>query len=129
MSERVTLVMCVYNQLALTRACLGSLRATTEPFRLVAIDNGSTDGTREFFRHLETPYPLRVISGESNASVIASLNRAWRAAETEFLCLLHNDTELLEPEWLAPPPPPPHEPPGGVAGPYRAQPRGEGGRF
>ncbi|PYM36335.1 MAG: hypothetical protein DME17_10295 [Candidatus Rokuibacteriota bacterium] len=100
-SERVTLVMCLYNQLALTRACLASLRETTEPFRLVVIDNGSTDGTREFLQRFEAPYPLWIISSESNASVIASLNRAWQTAETEFLCLLHNDTELLEPEWLA----------------------------
>src|SRR5207302_180868 len=101
MTERVTLVMCLYNQLALTRACLASLRETTEPFRLVVIDNRSTDSTREFLQRFEAPYPLWVISSESNASVIASLNRAWRTAETEFLCLLHNDTELLEPEWLA----------------------------
>ncbi len=101
MSERVTLVMCLFNQLALTRACLESLRATTEPFRLVVIDNGSTDGTREFFRRYDSPPPLRFIESASNDSVIASLNRAWRDVETEFLCLLHNDTEMLEPEWLA----------------------------
>jgi GT2 family glycosyltransferase len=100
MRERVTVVMCLYNQLALTRACLASLRETTEPFRLIVIDNGSTDGTREFLQSFEAPYPLWIISSESNASVIASLNRAWRTAETEFLCLLHNDTELREPEWL-----------------------------
>ncbi len=85
MRELVTLVMCLYNQLALTRACLASLRETTEPFRLVVIDNGSTDGTREFLQRFEAPYPLWIISSESNASVIASLNRAWRTAETEFL--------------------------------------------
>jgi len=129
MSERVTLVMCVYNQLALTRACLESLRATTEPFRLVVIDNGSTDGTREFFHHLETPHPLRVISSESNASVIASLNRAWRAAETEFLCLLHNDTELLEPEWLARLLRALDEPRVGLAGLYGAKRVRKDGRF
>jgi GT2 family glycosyltransferase len=101
MSERVTLVMCLYDQLSITRTCLQSLRLTTEPFRLIVIDNGSTDGTRGFLKGLDVPYPLRLIFSESNVSVIASLNRAWRAAETEFLCLLHNDTEMLEPEWLA----------------------------
>ena len=101
MSERVTLVMCLFNQLPLTRACLESLRKTTEPFRLVVIDNGSTDGTREHFQRFDYPYPLRFVTRESNASVIAALNQAWREVETEFLCMLHNDTEMLEPEWLS----------------------------
>src|SRR5437667_9993512 len=97
MSERVTLVMCLYNQLALTRACLDSLRATTEPFRLVVIDNGSTDDTREFFGRFEYPFPLRFVASGSNASVVASLNRGWRAAATECTGRLHNDPERLAP--------------------------------
>ncbi len=101
MSARVTLVMSVFNQLELTRACLESLRVTTEPFRLVVIDNGSTDGTREFFERFPYPFPLDYDYYGVNTSVIASLNRAWRRVETEFLCLLHNDTEMLEPTWLA----------------------------
>jgi GT2 family glycosyltransferase len=96
----VTLVLPLFNQLALTRRCLDSLRTTTEPFRLVAIDNGSTDGTRELLRAFPYPYPLRVIENDDNRSVIASLNRAWPAVETAWLCFLHNDTEMLDPAWL-----------------------------
>jgi GT2 family glycosyltransferase len=100
MSERVTLVMSVFNQLALTRACLESLRATTEPFRLVVVDNGSTDGTRAFFAQFPYPFPLVFDDWGVNTSVIASLNRACRRVETEFLCLVHNDTEMITPDWL-----------------------------
>jgi GT2 family glycosyltransferase len=101
MSPRVTLVMSVFNQLPLTRACLASLGASTEPFRLVVIDNGSTDGTREFFERFPYSVPLVYDDYGVNTSVIASLNRAWRWVETEFLCLLHNDTEMVTPDWLA----------------------------
>ncbi|MBI4593422.1 MAG: glycosyltransferase [Candidatus Rokubacteria bacterium] len=101
MRERVTLVMPLFNQLPLTRACLDRLAATTEPFRLVVIDNGSTDGTRELFRRFPYPYPLRFIESDDNHSVIAAFNRAWPAAETEFVCLMHNDTEMVDPRWLA----------------------------
>ncbi len=101
MSARVTLVMCVFNQLPLTRACMDSLRATSEPFNLVVVDNGSTDGTREFFERFEYAFPLRYDPYGINTSVIASLNRGWRCAETEYICLLHNDTEMVEPEWLS----------------------------
>lgn len=101
MGARVTLVMSVYNQVGLTRACLESLRPTTAPFCLVVIDNGSTDDTAALFTRFEYPYPLRFERNPVNTSVIATLNRAWRYAETEYLCFLHNDTEMVEPAWLA----------------------------
>jgi GT2 family glycosyltransferase len=98
--ERVSVVMLVFGRLPLTRACLDSLRKTTEPFRLVVIDNGSTDETPGFFERFAYPYPLRFERNATNQPVIATLNRAWRLAETEFVCILHNDTEMLEPAWL-----------------------------
>ncbi len=101
MGVRVTIVMSVFNQLGLTHSCLESLRRTTEPFRLVVIDNGSTDGTPQFFERFEYPYPLRFERHLENRSVIVTLNRAWRLADTEDVCILHNDTEMVEPEWLA----------------------------
>ena len=98
--ERVTLVLPHFNQLSLTRRCFDSLATTREPFRLVVIDNGSTDGTREMLRAFPYPYPLLAIENDGDRSVIASLNRAWPEARTEFICLLHNDTEMLDPAWL-----------------------------
>src|SRR2546422_5780781 len=74
--------MCVFNGLEDTRACLESLRATTEPFRLVVMDNGSTDGTTEFFTRFPYPYPLTFARSPANDGVIAALNRAWRLADT-----------------------------------------------
>src|SRR5687768_4685900 len=98
--ERVTIVMSVFGRLELTRACLESLRATTEPFRLVVIDNGSTDETPQFFERLVYSAPLHFERNATNQPVIATLNRAWRLADTEFVCILHNDTEMLDPTWL-----------------------------
>ncbi len=100
MRARVSLVMCVHDQLALTRACLDSLRATTEPFELVLLDNGSTDGTRAFFERFAYAFPLHYRRSEENEPVIAQLNRGWRLAGTDVVCLLHNDTEMLDPGWL-----------------------------
>jgi GT2 family glycosyltransferase len=99
-SARVTVVMCVHNQLDLTRACLESLRATTEPFELVVVDSGSTDGTGAFVAGLDWPRPLHYERSDINPSVIGQLNRGWRRARTDVVCLLHNDTEMVEPRWL-----------------------------
>jgi GT2 family glycosyltransferase len=127
--ERVTLVLPLFNQLALTRGCLESLAPTTEPFRLVVIDNGSTDGTRELFRTFPYPYPLRFIENDNNASVIASLNRAWRAVETDVVCFLHNDTEFIDPAWLTTLVHALDDPGVGMSGLFGAKRMRRGGRF
>src|SRR5439155_483031 len=77
-APRVSLVMCVFNGLGDTRACLESLRATTEPFRLVVMDNGSTDGTPEFFERFPYPYPLVFARRPANDGVIAAAERGRR---------------------------------------------------
>jgi len=97
---RVSLVIVVFNQLALTRRCLESLRPTTASFDLVVVDNGSTDGTSEFFLSFPYPYPLRYHRNGENLGLIKALNQGWRLAVREFVCFLHNDTEMREPRWL-----------------------------
>jgi GT2 family glycosyltransferase len=127
--ERVTLVMAVFDRLPLTRACLESLRGTTEPFRLVVVDNGSSDETPRFFERFAYPYPLHFERNATNQPVIATLNRAWRLAETEFLCILHNDTEMLEPTWLTRLLAPLADPDVGVTGLYGVKRIRRDGRF
>jgi O-antigen biosynthesis protein len=97
----VAVVLCLHNQVALTRACLDSLRATTEAFSIVVVDNGSTDETVDLLRTWEYRFPLRVRRNADNGPVIRAFNQGWRLADTEYVCLLHNDTELLEPAWLS----------------------------
>ncbi len=96
-----TVILVVYNQLALTRACLESLAPTTDPFDLCVIDNGSTDGTEEFFRHFPYAYSLRYERNDGNVGLIRGLNQGASLARSEFLCFLHNDTVMLERGWLA----------------------------
>lgn len=92
--------MAVFNQLPLTRACLESLRPTTLPFELVLVDNGSSDGTADFCRSFPYPFPLRYHRNEDNLGLIRALNQGWRLASEEFVCFLHNDTEMRDPRWL-----------------------------
>jgi GT2 family glycosyltransferase len=121
MRARVTLVMAVLDGLALTQACLESLRATTEPFQLAVVDTGSTDGTAELFERFPYPYPLAFERRPPGGSVIAALNRAWALAETDVLCFVHNDIEVVEPRWLARLLAALDAPGGGLAGLYGAK--------
>src|SRR5207249_1097059 len=48
---RTSIVLVTHNLLALTRQCLDSIRhCTDEPYELIVVDNGSTDGTVEYLR-------------------------------------------------------------------------------
>src|SRR3990172_12588563 len=89
-----------FNQLSLTRACLESLRPTTVTFDLVVVDNGSTDGTAEFLRAFPYPFPFRAHRNGENLGLIRALNQGWRLAGGEFVCFLHNDTEMRDPRWI-----------------------------
>jgi GT2 family glycosyltransferase len=64
------------------------------------IDNGSTDGTQEFFRHCPYRYSLSYQRNHEKVGLIHGLNQGSRLARGEFLCFLHNDTVVLEREWL-----------------------------
>jgi len=124
---RTTVVLVLYNQVALTRACLASLRATTAPFSLCVVDNASSDDTEAALR--ETPWPLDYAWNAENVGLIRALNQGAARVATEFACFLHNDTEMLEPEWLTRLEAAASRPDVGLAGLYGAQGLRRDGRF
>jgi GT2 family glycosyltransferase len=97
----ISVVMPVYNQLALTRACLESLRGTSELFELCVVDNASTDGTEAFFRAWAFPFRRRYHRNTENVGLIRALNQGAALADGDVLCFLHNDTEMRDVRWLA----------------------------
>lgn len=99
---QVSFIIPVFNQLAHTQACLASLQASvwsTLTHEIILIDDGSTDGTRQFLSEL--PPPAIVLLNERNLGYAAANNRAARIAQGEFLALLNNDV-VLSPGWLQP---------------------------
>jgi GT2 family glycosyltransferase len=106
MAERIvpaptSVVLVVFNQLSLTRACLESLQTTTAPFDLCIVDNGSTDDTPAFFRELGASCPLTYHRNDANVGLIQALNQGARLGQGETLCFLHNDVEMRDQHWLA----------------------------
>ena len=97
-----SVVMAVYNQLALTRACLDSLRGTSEEFELCVIDNGSSDGTEQHFTRERHYFPVRYHRNADNVGLIRALNQGAALAAGDVLCFLHNDTEMKDVRWLGP---------------------------
>jgi len=79
--------------------CLPALSRQTYPdHEVVIVDNGSTDGSREW---LAREWPsVRVIDARANIGFARANNVAIGASDSEWVALLNNDT-MPEPGWLA----------------------------
>ena len=95
-------VIPVFNRLAYTRACLVSLRQQTRTdFRIIVVDDGSTDGTGAM---LTTEFPeVEVVRGTGNlfwtAGVNAGLRRALALGATALMTM--NNDVLALPDFIA----------------------------
>jgi GT2 family glycosyltransferase len=125
----ISVVVPVYNQLALTRACLASLRGTSEPFELCVVDNASSDGTDAFLAATPLPFPRRYHRNVENVGLIRALNQGAALAEGDVLCFLHNDTEMRDVRWLGRLRAALEEPGVGLAGLYGARRIRRDGRY
>ena len=99
----VSVIIPTRDRVELLRPCVESvLRLTTyEPFEIIVVDNGSTDGaTLAYLKGLELRPSVRVLSYDRPYNYSAINNFAARSTAGDFLCLLNNDTEVLEPDWL-----------------------------
>jgi glycosyltransferase involved in cell wall biosynthesis len=95
---RVSILLTCYQHRAYIEAAVEGIRAQTyRDFEIIAIDDGSQDGTREW---LAEQTDLRVILNEKNLGTYGTLNRALAEAQGEFVAVL-NDDDVWMPEKLA----------------------------
>lgn len=102
----VTLIIPTHDKVELLRACVESLSRTTyRDFQVMVVDNDSKEPeTLAYLREIERRPNVRVerISNNGNPFSYARINNeAVRRAQTEFVLLLNNDTEVREPRWLS----------------------------
>ena len=96
-SMAVSVVLPVYNQLALTRACLDSLRGTSEPFELCSRRQRVHRRHRRLLPDGGTPRPLAGTTAMPTTSAfMLALNQGATLAAGDVLCFLHNDTEMRD---------------------------------
>ena len=92
-----SIIILTYNEIKYTRQCIESIRIYTEPsYELVLVDNGSSDGTREFLSSLDG---ARVILNDTNRGFAGGCNQGLSVAGGENILLLNNDT-VVTPFWL-----------------------------
>jgi GT2 family glycosyltransferase len=91
----LTLVIPVHNGLALTQQCVETIRRyTTIPYRILLVDNGSTDGTAEW----ADADNVECLSLGANRGFAAGCNAGVRATLGRYAVILNNDT-VLSPGW------------------------------
>jgi GT2 family glycosyltransferase len=98
-SPSVTVIVLNYNGARHLAPCFSSLEGLEYPaVTLMLADNGSTDDSLELMRRR---FPgVRVAAMGANLGFAEGYNRAVRAADTEYVALLNNDTRVAA-TWLA----------------------------
>ena len=98
----ISFVTGLYNCLDYTKSFLKSLEETVQDvdYETILIDDGSSDGTREFLSTLSDP-PYTVLFNDENRGFAWSNNRGATHARGTYLCLLNNDI-VLKSGWLTP---------------------------
>lgn len=87
---RSTVVIPNYNGIKYIEKCLHSL--AEEPARIIVVDNGSEDGSRELVREKFPDVELRCL--ERNYGFCRAVNEGMARSKTTYVILLNNDTEV-----------------------------------
>jgi glycosyltransferase involved in cell wall biosynthesis len=98
MCAQVTVFLPTYDGLPLVRQTVATLLAQDTPdFEVLALDDGSTDGTAEALVALAEP--RLVVERFDHGGLVASWNRALERARSPFFAIAHQD-DLYDPEFL-----------------------------
>ncbi len=99
----VSIIIPTRDRVDLLRQCVDSLVRTTYPaFEILIVDNDSSDPeTVEWLEAFDNGHDHRVIPAPGPFNYSAVNNIGACEASGELLLLLNNDTEVIEPDWLA----------------------------
>jgi len=99
----VTILIPHYQTLDAVRLCLRSIRRhTAPPYRVLVLDNGSSDASIDYLRGLA--WIECVSTGVRNDLVSAqasALNAGAARVDTPYFLVIHSDTYVHRPGWLA----------------------------
>jgi len=94
-TDMTDIVIVTHNRLEFTNRTLKHLHERTRsPFRLIIVDNGSTDGTRDVLNAI--PAPHKVILLPENKGLEVAKNVGLEQVETEFY--VDSDNDILVPD-------------------------------
>jgi hypothetical protein len=99
MHEQTDIICLVHNQLPITKGFIDRLFKYTDNFRLIFVDNGSTDGTAEFLSEGRNKGQWTVLSPGKNLGVIEGRNLGAKEVKSKYFLNIDNDQYVKE-DWL-----------------------------
>ena len=98
MTPIVTIIILNWNGQNVLEACLESLqRQTFRHFRVIVVDNGSTDGSPDLAARVFPTAEIMALG--RNTGFARGNNIGFAAVDSPYTALLNNDTEA-HPDWL-----------------------------
>ncbi|WP_405305676.1 glycosyltransferase family 2 protein [Methanobrevibacter sp.] len=61
---------------------------------VIIVDNGSTDGSREYIKNNNFKFPVKLIENTENLGFAPAVNQGIRKAQYEYIFSLNNDTQV-----------------------------------
>ena len=99
-TPRISLVIPIYNAERFLGECLASLaKQTFRDFEVIAVNDGSTDGSLALLRRLEKEYGFLRVIDQENGGVSAARNNGMAAARGEYLGFVDAD-DYVSPRYL-----------------------------
>ena len=91
--KEITIIIPHYNGIEILDDCLQSLvKNSYTSYHTIVIDNGSSDGSREF---VKAKYPwVELLVNSENLGYSGACNQGIDLAKTEYILLLNNDTVM-----------------------------------
>ena len=94
---KFSIIIPVYNVAPYLRECLDSVLAQSyEDWEVVAVDDGSTDGSSEILREYESKDSRFTVIRQGNAGVSAARNTALKIASGDYLVYVDGDDYLSD---------------------------------
>lgn len=95
--NKYSITFACYNALDYTKKCIESMVETGTPLeRLIIVDNGSTDGTREYLSKL--PIGHRIFNNQNLGCGVA-WNQGALHFQSEWTIIMNNDV-IVSPSWI-----------------------------
>src|SRR4051812_47638309 len=92
---QISVIMPVYNRAGTVRRAIDSVLAQEfHEFELIAVDDGSTDGTCAILEEIRDPR-VRLIRMDKNSGSNAARNRGIRESRSSLIAFLDSDDEYL----------------------------------
>lgn len=102
-SPMISIIIPFRDRVDLLRICLDSIFAKTtwENYEILLVNNSSELlETRDYMKEIEHCPRVRLLHYNAPFNFSAINNFAATSARGEYLLLLNNDTEIIEPDWL-----------------------------